>query len=118
LTTVRAVWCVKKKTFTDVVMKIYRDSIINRVTYWVETQLITDRDICDEVVEGSSLRETRKELNTTIDNMEHVLQSFGPIMMETSPSEIDWEPNIPGNAPLASPKQLQNTIQRNTTTTK
>jgi hypothetical protein len=84
------------------VLKICRDSIINRVAYWVETQLLTDRDIRDAAVEDSSLRETRKQLNTTIDNMEHVLQALGPIMMETSPSQIDWELTSPCNPPPPS----------------
>jgi hypothetical protein len=69
LAPVRAVWCVEKKTFTDMVLKICRDSIINRVAYWVETQLLTDRDIRDVTVEDSSLHESRKQLNTTIDNI-------------------------------------------------
>jgi hypothetical protein len=102
LAAVRAVWCVEKKTFTDMVLKICRDSIINRVAYWVETQLLTDRDIHDAAVEDSSLRETRKQLNTTIDNMEFVLKALGPIMMETSPSQIDWEPTSPCNPPPPS----------------
>ena len=84
-----ASWEVGKKTVTDVVLKMCRDSIINRVAYWVETQLLTDKDIGDAAVEDASLRETRKKLNTTIDNMEHVLKALGPIMKDTSSSPHD-----------------------------
>ncbi len=89
LAAVRAVWEVEKKTVTDVVLKMCRDSIINRVAYWVETQLLTDKDIGDAAIEDASLRETRKKLNTTIDNMEHVLKALGPIMKDISPSPHD-----------------------------
>ncbi len=50
-----ASWEVGKKTVTDVVLKMCRDSIINRVAYWVETQLLTDKDIGDTAVEDGSL---------------------------------------------------------------
>ena len=89
LAAVRAVWEVEKKTVTDVVLKMCRDSIINRVAYWVETQMLTDKDIGDAAVEDASLRETRQQLITTIDNMEHVLKALGPIMKDTSPSPHD-----------------------------
>jgi hypothetical protein len=89
LAAVRAVWEVEKKTVTDVVLKMCRDSIINRVAYWVETQMLTDKDIGDAAVEDASLRERRQQLITTIDNMEHVLKALGPIMKDTSPSPHD-----------------------------
>jgi hypothetical protein len=102
LAAVRAVWEVEKKTVTDVVLKMCRDSIINRVAYWVETQLLTDKDIVDAAVEDASLRETRKQLNTTIDNMEHVLKALGTIMKDISPSPFPSLPSLSHTAAFGS----------------
>ncbi len=80
LTAVKAVWSVEKHTFTDNVLKKCRDLIIAGVAKWVETTLMTDKDIRDTAVENESVRDMRTQLQKTIGNVEHTLETLDSIM--------------------------------------
>ena len=80
LAAVKAAWFVEKHTFTDNVLKICRDLIIAGVAKWVETTLMTDKDIRDAALEVESVRDIRTQLKKTIGNMEHALGTLDSIM--------------------------------------
>jgi hypothetical protein len=88
LAAVRAAFTVEKKTFTDMVLKVCRDSIISGVARWVETELLIDKDIRDAAVEDAILRDKRIQHKQTIDNMEYALRTLGPIMEEAAQMNV------------------------------
>ena len=88
LAAVRAAFTVEKKTFTDIVLKVCRDSIISGVARWVETDLLIGKDIRDAAVEDAILRDKRIQHKRTIDNMEYALRTLGPIMEEAAQMNV------------------------------
>jgi hypothetical protein len=88
LAAVRAAFTVEKKTFTDMVLKVCRDSIIRGIARWVETELLIDKDIRDAAVEDANLRDKRIQHKRTIDNMEYALRTLGPIMEEAAQMNV------------------------------
>ena len=79
LAAVKAAWAVEKKTFTDVIMKKCRDSILKERERWVQTELLTDKFIRDAAVEDPSLQDKREQLKNTITKMRESLRMLAEV---------------------------------------
>jgi len=88
LAAVKAVWSVEKKTLTDLVLKVCRDSIISGVARWVENRMLTDSSIRAAAVEDEDVKDTRMRLKKTIESMHHVLGALGSIMRKEEEEEV------------------------------
>ena len=77
---VKAAWAVEKKTYTDMVLKKCRDSVIKARVDWVETTLLLDGDIRNEALEDASVEIKRTELKKTIAAMQACLEELHKIM--------------------------------------
>jgi hypothetical protein len=77
---VKAAWTVEKKTFTDMIMKACRDSILQEHKQRVQTALFNDKQIRHAAVEVSSVASKRAQLKKTIASMKESLQTLDTIM--------------------------------------
>ena len=77
---IKATWAVEKKTFTDMVLKKCRDSIIKERGRWVEMVLLTDMEIRDAAVEDECVQVEREQLNKTITAMKENLKYIDLMM--------------------------------------
>jgi len=77
---IKATWSVEKKTFTDMVLKKCRDSIIKERGRWVEMVLLTDMEIRDAAVEDECVQVEREQLNKTITAMKENLKYIDLMM--------------------------------------
>ena len=59
---VHATWCVEKKTVTDNVLKVVRDTVVNAREQWVTHSLLTDAAIVGAAVEDKDVAEAERRL--------------------------------------------------------
>jgi hypothetical protein len=77
---VKAAWAVEKKTYTDMVLKKCRDSVIKARIDWIETTLLLDNELRAEALEDLSVELKRAELKKTIAAMQSSLEELKKIM--------------------------------------
>ena len=76
---VHATWSVEKKTFTDNVLKVVRDTVLNARQRWVTHTLLTDDAVINAAVEDEDVAERRRECGACIGRMEDVLKEIAVI---------------------------------------
>ncbi len=76
---VHATWSVEKKTVTDNVLKVVRDTVIDAHKQWVTCTLLTDAAITAAAVEDKDVAERRRECGARIDRMQEVLKEIAVI---------------------------------------
>ena len=76
---VHATWSVEKKTVTDNVLKVVRDTVIEAREQWVTRSLLTDDAITSAVVEDKDVAERRRAYGAQIERMNEVLKEIAVI---------------------------------------
>ncbi len=76
---VHATWSVEKKTVTDNVLKVVRDTVIDTHKQWVDRALLTDAAITSAAIEDKDVAERRRACSARIGRMEDVLKEIAVI---------------------------------------
>eukprot|EP00966_Prymnesium_polylepis_P205596 4764467-Prymnesium_polylepis.1 len=77
---VKAAWAVEKKTYTDMILKKCRDTVIKARIDWVETTMLLDPEIRADALEDHAVEVQRRELKETIKAMQRCLEELSAIM--------------------------------------